>query len=130
MRTLAIGQILLVGLGGFVGSTLRFLISGWVHRLVPFAQLPWGTLAVNVVGCLAIGLLGGLADGMQALTASQRLFLVLGLLGGFTTFSSFAFETLALARDAEMAGAFLNVLLQVVLGLFAAWGGYAVTRWI
>ena len=120
--------VLLVGLGGFVGSVGRYVLSGWVHRLVPYAAFPWGTLAVNVSGCFLIGLFSGLADSRQLWGPELRLFVMLGVLGGFTTFSSFAYETAALARDADLLPALANVALQVVLGLFAAWLAYAIAR--
>jgi CrcB protein len=118
----------LVGAGGFVGSVLRFWVSGAVYDLAATPRLPWGTLAVNVAGCFVIGLLGGLADSRGLLTASARLFLLIGLLGGFTTFSTFGYETLALLREQALARAFLNVGLQLTLGLTAAWVGLAASR--
>lgn len=123
-----LGQIIIVGLGGFVGSSLRFIISGWVQRLDPVTQFPYGTLAVNVIGCLLIGLLGGLAEYRGVLDPGQRLFLLIGILGGFTTFSTFAFETFELAQDAETLKAITNTLLQVVLSFGAAWLGYVAAR--
>lgn len=121
-------QILLVGLGGFLGSVSRYLVAGWTHRLWPLTTFPVGTLAVNVLGCWLIGLLAGLAEVRQLLGTDARLFLLIGVLGGFTTFSTFAYETLALTRDAELFRPLANVLLQVVLGLGAAWLGYALAR--
>jgi CrcB protein len=123
-------QILYVGLGGFIGSALRFLLGGLAQRLAPMGGFPVGTLAVNVLGCLAIGLLGGLADQRQALDAGQRLFLMVGVLGGFTTFSSFALETLGLLQDGAILKAALNCLLQMALGLSAAVLGYTAARLI
>jgi len=120
--------LLLVGAGGCLGSVGRYLLGGWVHRLLPFAAFPAGTLAVNVLGCLLIGLLGGLMEHRQLLGSDLRLFLLIGVLGGFTTFSSFAYETLALGRDAEPGRALVNVGAQVVLGLVACWLGYALVR--
>jgi CrcB protein len=120
--------LLLVGLGGFVGSIGRYVLSGWVHRLMPYAAFPWGTLAVNVSGCFLIGLFSGLADSRQLWGPELRLFVMLGVLGGFTTFSSFAYETAALARDADLLRALANVALQVVIGLAAAWLAYAIAR--
>jgi len=119
-----IRQILLVGLGGFVGSSLRFALGGLVHRGVPASLFPWGTLTVNVLGCLAIGFLGGLMEIRQVLGPSQRLFLLIGVLGGFTTFSSFAYETLGLIHAQEMARALANTGANLFLGLLAAWAGY------
>ncbi len=125
-----LGQILIVGAGGFIGSSLRFVIGGAVHRLEMFATFPLGTLVVNVMGCLLIGFLGGLAEIRGVLDPGQRLFLLIGVLGGFTTFSTFAFETFELAQDAEMLGAAINTLLQVLLGFGAAWLGYLGARFI
>ncbi len=120
--------LLWVGAGGFVGAILRYLLGGWVQRLTPAAGFPAGTLAVNVLGCLAIGIIAGLVELRHGLGTGVRLFLLVGLLGGFTTFSSFAWETLDLARLGALAPALANVGLQVVLGLAAAWAGLALTR--
>src|SRR6187401_821426 len=96
--------------------------------MAPSATFPLGTLAVNVLGCFAIGVLGGVADARHLLSAELRLLLAVGVLGGFTTFSSFAYETHALARDAEPWRAVANVAASVVLGLAACWAGYALAR--
>lgn len=123
-------QVLMVGLGGFVGSSARYLASGLAHRVAPFSGFPVGTLTVNVVGCAAIGLLGGLGELRQILGPTERLFLLIGVLGGFTTFSTFAFETMSLAQDSQFARALANVAFQVVLGLAAAWLGYQSARYL
>lgn len=117
--------LLLAGAGGFLGSAGRYLVGGWLHRALPGVAFPIGTLAVNVSGCFLIGLVAGLAEARQAFGPDLRVFLLIGVLGGYTTFSSFAYETLALARDAELARALVNVAAQVVLGLGAAWLGFA-----
>ncbi|MBT8443495.1 MAG: fluoride efflux transporter CrcB [Gammaproteobacteria bacterium] len=119
---------MIVGAGGFVGSALRFVVSGWTQRVAATGGFPFGTLAVNVIGCLLIGLLAGLAEYRQVLEPAQRLFLMVGILGGFTTFSTFAFETLSLAQDAEFAKAAINTVLQVLLGFAAAFVGMAAAR--
>jgi len=124
----ALRPILLSGLGGFIGSAGRYLIGGWVHGFMPFTTFPFGTLVVNVSGCLLLGLLGGLVEARQLFGPDLRVFLFIGVLGGFTTFSSFAYETLALARDAEFARALVNVAAQLILSLGAAWLGYAWVR--
>jgi len=121
-------DVLWVGLGGFVGSSLRFMISGWVHRVPGTGTFPYGTLVVNVFGCLALGFIGGWAEHRQVLSPATRLFVMIGVLGGFTTFSTFAYETLALATAADAARALTNIALQLVLGLGAAWIGYAAAR--
>lgn len=118
----------IVGCGGFLGSAGRYLVGGWVHRAPALAGFPYGTLVVNVLGCFLIGLAGAAVAERQLFGPEARLFLLVGILGGFTTFSSFAYETLALARDAELARAFANVAAQVVLGLAAAWLGFALWR--
>jgi CrcB protein len=120
--------LLLAGFGGFLGSSARYLVGGFVHRIYPATYFPVGTLTVNLSGCFAIGILAGLAESRQLFGADARVFLFIGVLGGFTTFSSFAYETLALARDAELARAFANVALQVVGGLAAAWLGLELAR--
>ena len=121
---------MIVGAGGFIGSVLRFMVAGWVQRLAFSSVFPYGTLVVNVIGCLLIGFLGGLAEYRQILEPGQRLFLMIGVLGGFTTFSAFAFETLSLAQDAELVRAIANITLQVVLGFTAAFAGFVGARYI
>ena len=116
----------LVGAGGFIGSILRFGMGGLTYRLFPAATLPYGTLAVNLIGCLIIGVLGGIGDARQIAAGELRLFLFIGILGGFTTFSAFGYETLALVRSAELFRATVNVGLHLVLGLTAVWAGYTV----
>jgi len=117
----------LVGLGGCIGSILRYLVSGWVQRWADTPLFPYGTLSVNVVGCLTIGLLGGLADNAGLLGSSTRLFLLVGVLGGFTTFSTFGYETMALLRDRAMFAAFLYVALHLLLGFGAVALGYGLS---
>ncbi|MCP3962875.1 MAG: fluoride efflux transporter CrcB [bacterium] len=124
------GRVLLVGLGGFVGSSARFVLSGLVHRALPLSVFPIGTFAVNVLGCLVIGFLGGLMELRQVLGPAQRLFVLIGILGGFTTFSTFAFETLSLAHASDFARAAGNVAGQVLLGLTAAWVGYLAAQYL
>jgi len=121
-------QLLLVGAGGFIGSVLRYAVSGLAYRLIPAAMFPLGTLVVNVAGCFLIGYGNGLAVTRNMFTPQARVFLFIGLLGGFTTFSSFGYETMALARDSQEARALVNVALQVVLGLAAVWLGYSLSR--
>ena len=120
--------ILLVGTGGFVGSALRYLISGWVFRLLDRPWFPVGTLAVNIIGCLVIGFLGGIAEQRRIFNPEFRLFVFVGILGGFTTFSAFAYETASLVHDGRGAAALLNIALQVMVGLFAVWLGGLLAR--
>src|SRR5574337_44349 len=117
-----LGSVLLVGTGGFIGTVGRYLLGGWIHRLVPMASFPVGTLCVNLSGCFLIGLLGGLSESRQVFWPELRTFIFIGILGGFTTFSSFAYETLALARDAEFVRALANIVGQLIGGRAAVWG--------
>lgn len=121
-------EILLVGAGGLLGSVSRYLVSGWVQRGVGGALFPWGTLAVNLVGCLVIGLLTGLVEVRQLFSAGTRVFLLIGFLGAFTTFSTFGYETYGLARGGEGLRALGNVGLQLAGGLVAVWLGDQLAR--
>lgn len=126
--SVSFSQVLLVGLGGFIGSSLRFVVGLWVLNLAGLGAFPYGTLVVNVLGCMAIGLLGGFGDLHGGLNPGLRLFLITGVLGGFTTFSAFAYETLSLAQSAQAMKAVASVALQTGLGFSAAWLGYATAR--
>ncbi len=118
----------MVGLGGFLGSVFRFAVGVLVRKLSLFTPIPWETLTVNVVGCLAIGALAGATSSGEILRPELRLFLYVGILGGFTTFSTFGFETFALFRDAHSVAAVGNVALHLTLGLSAVWIGYFMTK--
>jgi CrcB protein len=123
-------NILLVGIGGFIGSVMRYLASGYVQQASRSVDFPYGTLAVNVAGCFVIGFLSQLAEGRGLFTSESRLFVFTGILGGFTTFSSFGNETLNLVRGSQMMNAFANVGANVVIGLFAVWLGRTVSYMI
>lgn len=112
-----------VGGAGAVGVLLRYVLGGWLAR-ASGGMFPWETLAINVAGCLAIGLLAGALDRGAPLSPSVRMALMVGLLGGFTTFSSFALETLRLVQDAEWLSATAYVLMSNVGGLAAVFLGY------
>lgn len=118
---------LLVGSGGFAGSVLRYVLGGVVQRQLPLASFPYGTLCVNLVGCALIGAMAGLADARQLFAPELRTFAFIGVLGGFTTFSTFGFETFAMARDGEHLRAACNVIVHVVLGLLLVWWAYGLT---
>jgi CrcB protein len=116
-------RLLLIGVGGFLGSVARYLLSGTVQTLLRSETFPFGTLAVNVLGCFVVGLVSYLADSRGAFTGDTRAFIVVGVLGGFTTFSAFGNETINLFRDAERWLGSLNVVAHVLLGLGAVWAG-------
>ena len=123
-------KLLLVGSGGFLGSVARYLLSDYIATLLSKPLLPFGTLAVNVLGCLVIGLLGGLSEARQVLTPETRLLLMIGFLGGFTTFSSFGYEILNYARDGQIAASLASLGLHIFLGLGAVWSGLTLSQLI
>jgi fluoride exporter len=116
-------NLLLVALGGCLGSVARYVAGGWILHLTAQQRFPYATFAVNVVGCLIAGLLAGLADGLDLLGREARLFLFTGVLGGFTTFSAFGLETAYLLRRGELAVAAAYVIGSVGLGVVAVWLG-------
>jgi len=116
---------LLVAAGGALGSVARYALSTFVLRATG-TLFPLGTFVVNAVGCLCFGVVVGAAAQRIALTPEARAFILAGVLGGFTTFSSYVFESAGLIRDGQMAAAIVNVAGQVVAGLAAFWLGTAV----
>ena len=120
-------SVLLVALGGAIGSVARFKLSGWVLHQTPNWRFPAGTVLVNIVGCLIAGLLAGMAVKQDVFTPEARVFLFTGLLGGFTTFSAFGLETLLLLKRGEAGAAIANIVLSIAIGLLAAWLGYGIT---
>lgn len=117
-------SIIWVGTGGFLGSVLRYLVSGAVQQLSGSLDFPYGTLAVNVIGCLLIGFLSQLVEMRGVLNAEARLLILTGVLGGFTTFSTWSNETMNMLRDGQTGLALVNVGGSIALGLFAVWLGY------
>jgi len=116
-----VGKLLLAGVGGFLGSVLRYSVSGFVQGLSRSIDFPYGTLAVNLIGCLAIGFLSQLAESRGIFTAETRTLVFIGVLGGFTTFSAFGNETINLWREGESLLAVTNVAAHLVLCLGAVW---------
>jgi len=114
-------------LGGGLGAALRFAMALWVDGRLPSA-FPWGTLAVNGLGCLGIGILATLADEAELISPAGRLFLVSGLLGGFTTFSTFGMETWQLIEARSLGLAIGYAFFSVVLGMLGVVAGVVATR--
>jgi len=121
-------NLLLVGAGGFLGAVTRYLLGGWILHHSMTAKFPWATFAVNVLGCLVIGMLSGMAERFDAFGHEARLFLFTGLLGGFTTFSAFGLDTIFLMRRGEWFFAAFYVGASVALCLFAVWAGWRVVN--
>jgi CrcB protein len=117
-------NLILVGAGGFLGAVARYLLGGWILHHSMAAKFPWGTFAVNLLGCLVIGVLSGVAERFDTFGHGARLFLFTGLLGGFTTFSAFGLETIFLMRRGEWFFAAFYVGASVVLCLFAVSFGW------
>ena len=116
-------QLLVVGIGGCFGAMARYGLSGLAHRWFG-SGFPYGTLLVNVVGCLVFGGIWGLVEYRQMFSPNTRLFLTVGILGGMTTFSTFSYETFALLRDEEYALALANITANVVVGVGAVMAGW------
>ncbi|MCC7262272.1 MAG: CrcB family protein, partial [Candidatus Latescibacteria bacterium] len=112
-------RLLLIGSGGFIGSVGRYLISRTMQSLFGQLGIPAGTLSVNVLGCLLAGFLGGLLESRIELSPEMQLFFFVGILGGFTTFSAFGYETFNLLRTTHPLVAGANMLAQLALGIGA-----------
>ena len=123
-------KLLYIGIGGFLGSIARYWASGAAQRLAGRQDFPYGTLAVNIIGCFLIGFLSSLAATRQLFSPETRLFLFVGLLGGFTTFSTFSYEVFSFAHDGQFLSALWNLFLHIVTGLGAVWLGHALLKTI
>jgi CrcB protein len=120
-------NLLLIAIGGALGSVMRYLFSTAVLRTIG-SLFPSGTFAVNVLGCFAFGLIVGAAEQRFVLTPGTRAFMLIGVLGGFTTFSTYAYESFALMRDGQLAAAAFNIVGQVVAGLIGLWAAFALAH--
>lgn len=115
-------QVITIFIGGGLGAVARYGLGGAVHRLAG-SRFPYGTLTVNILGCLLIGFVMSFSANRLSVTPTIRLFLTIGLLGGFTTFSSFSYETIELLRDGQNLYALINVFSTVLVCLAATWLG-------
>ena len=119
-------NIFLVVIGGFIGSVMRYLVNIWSKGLFEGLSFPLGTLIVNISGCLLLGLLNGWAENHQFFTSQIRLFMFVGILGSYTTFSTFSYETIKMMQNGDSFQALLNISIQVLVGLFAAFIGFQI----
>ncbi len=122
-------KLMWIALAGAVGTLARYGLSGLVGRSVG-VTFPWGTVAVNLIGCLAFGLVWGLLESRISVSGQVRMMIFVGFFGAFTTFSTFAFETVRLLEDGQWFFAAGNILLQTVVGLLAVIAGMAIGKWI
>ena len=120
-------KLLLLALAGALGTLARYGLSGLVQRFMG-AQFPWGTFAVNMAGCFLFGLIWAMAMERMEISAAARLLLLTGFMGAFTTFSTYAFETVQMTRDAEWLLAFANVAGQTIVGFGLMFLGQALGR--
>ena len=119
----AIGRLSIIGAGGFVGAVLRYLVSSWVQYRSGSIIFPFGTMSVNMIGCLVIGFMTYLVEARSMFSPELRSFVLIGLLGAFTTFSTFGNETLGLIRDNRIDLAVMNGGFQVFVGVGMVWLG-------
>lgn len=119
--------IIFVGIGGMLGSIARYVMALYLSRTFPSA-FPYGTFAVNIAGCLVIGIVYGISERFHWLTPEWRFFLATGFCGGFTTFSSFAYENILLLQDKDYLTFAAYAVLSFVLCLIAVFAGLLLTR--
>jgi len=121
-------KLLAVGSGGFIGAVFRYLISVFAISRVPDSSFPYGTIIANLIGCLLIGFLAGLFEIRSWGNPEFRLFIFVGILGGFTTFSTFSHETFLLFENGKLLMSLANLAVQVLFGLIFVWLGYQLVR--
>ena len=120
-------RTILIGLAGLLGTLLRYWVSGLVARQYG-ETFPWGTMTVNMIGCLVTGAVFNLTEERFLVNPTLRTVILIGLMGGFTTFSSYGLQTFTLLRDGEFGLATLNIGVSNALGLLMVWVGYLLVR--
>ena len=123
-------NLLFVGLGSCMGGMLRYWVSRWVLNAFPLLLFPLGTFLVNVIGCFVIGLCSGLSEQTDWLGPSMKLFLTVGLCGGFTTFSTFLNENSQFVQNGQFGTCFLYTVSSLFVGLIFLYAGRALSEWI
>ena len=119
--------MLIAGIGGFIGTCGRYLTGKLAHHLLP-SLFPYGTFAVNIIGCFLIGLFFGLAEKTHLLSPNMNLFLITGFCGGFTTFSSFSDDMFLLMQNKHWSVFTLYLGLSILLGLLMVWAGRSLIK--
>ena len=123
-----ITTVLLIGFGGFIGTMLRYLTSVFLTKNYSSGLIPYGTFAVNILGCLVIGIAYGLSEKYQFITPQWRLFLATGICGGYTTFSAFAYENISMLQQSNYAGFAVYSISSFVLCLLAVFAGLSLIK--
>lgn len=121
-------KFLFIGVGGAIGSLFRYIVSGLTYKFLD-GVFPWGTLAVNLIGSLAAGFLWGLSERV-IISPNTRTFIFVGILGGFTTFSTYSLESFNLLRDGEIRLALSNILTTNILGIALVLLGFIASRYL
>ena len=121
-----IQKLLAVALGGSIGAVLRYLIFAYADK-IKVHSFPWATLAVNLIGSFLIGLLWGIFDKIY-ITPGIRLFIFVGILGSFTTFSTFAFDVFSMSKEGEIKSIIIYILATNIFGIALAFGGYYLSK--
>ncbi|MDD9301761.1 MAG: fluoride efflux transporter CrcB [Desulfobacter sp.] len=121
-------KIAMVGLGGALGAICRYMVYETCLIMVKEAWLPLGTLIVNILGCFLIGFLGGIAETRDLFSPELRALIFVGFLGGFTTFSTFGYESFFFIRNGQAEMAAINVALQLTLGILGVWAGFTLAK--
>jgi CrcB protein len=122
-------QLLYIGIGGFIGSIFRFLVAR-LNLSVQIFSIPVGTFIVNLLGSMIIGFLAGVASKSELMSPNLRLFLMVGICGGFTTFSSFTLENMTLLQNGQYVSAIIYILSSFIFGLVAVFTGYFLSNLI
>ncbi|HEV8430120.1 MAG TPA: fluoride efflux transporter CrcB [Pyrinomonadaceae bacterium] len=120
-------KTILIGIAGLSGTLLRYWLSGLVARRYG-ETFPWGTMVVNIIGCLIAGAVFNLTEERFLISPTLRTVILIGLLGGFTTFSSYGLQTFTLLKDSQLAMATLNIVVSNALGLLMVWLGYSLAK--
>jgi len=123
-------QLIVIGMGGFTGAILRFVISTHVQQLNKGLFFPWGTLSVNLLGCLFMGILIHLNESLQIFSQELKGFIFIGLLGSLTTFSTFSNDALNLLIEHRYMASMIYMTSQLIFGLCAVFFGRYITQWI
>lgn len=129
LLSLAGNQLVLLAIAGAAGTLARYALAGLIQRLCG-TSFPWGTLAINVIGCLLFGFVWSIADERMLISPQARIVILTGFMGAFTTFSTYAFETVQMLSDAEWLRAIGNVALENIVGIAAVFAGFAVGRFV